>query len=168
MDKSLSLAEVMTRFEEQIAHLRGQEAFHAEREAFHREHRTALAAELEEFGRRLEAFQAAAALPAPSRTEPAKAPPPDVEALVRAPRIRLTNIVAKVVERKGPQERFGPRSIVAEMKELFGEHERLRSRLNERRISSALRWLAARRKIFLVAKGRPHQEALYVRQRPAA
>ena len=166
MEKNLSLMEVLTRFEEQIAHLRGQEAFHAEREAFHRERRTALAAELEEIGRRFEAFQAAADMAMPSPVTPAKAPAPDVTNLVRAPRIRLAVIVAKVIERKEPQERFGSKAIITEMKELFGEHERLRRHLTGRQISSTLRWLAARRRIFLVSPGRPRYEALYVRKRP--
>jgi hypothetical protein len=103
----------------------------------------------------------------PSPLKPAKAQAPDVTELVRAPRIRLSVIVTKVLERKGPQERFGAMSIIADMKELFGEHDRLRSRMTGRQLSSTLRWLAARRRIFLVSPGRPRYEAQYVRKRPA-
>jgi hypothetical protein len=171
MELNLSLAEVLARIEEQIGYHREQEAFHAGREAFHREQRTAHTAELEQLIRHSEAFRAAAtatadlmarSLPAqPAATEP---PSLTVER-GRGRRLRLAGIVAQVVERKGPQERFGARSIAAELNELAGE--RLRGRVDERRVSVSLRWLAAKGRIFRVEEGRPYWEAQYVREQPA-
>lgn len=167
MDKNLSLAEVLSRFEKQIAHLRQEVAQHAQREGFHRDRRVALEAELERVVQRHEAFQGAAELALPGAPESERMLDVEMERLLGQRRIRLASIIARLVEGRGPQERFGAHAIAAELRRLFGDHRRLRGRLDERRVQVSLRWLARRRKIFAVTKGRPHWEAQYVRERPA-
>jgi hypothetical protein len=176
MDTSLSLGEALGRLETRIADLRAQEAEHAEREAFHRERRTAITAELEQLTPRLEAVRGLAdvSLPAPPKPPPEPPTPAKEEAvpkmadLRRGGRVPLARLVAEVVKRKGPQERFGARSVAAEVRRLFGDEALASGPLSLPRISSALRWLIRKRAIVVVSKGRPHQEAQYAPRRPSS
>ncbi len=70
-----------------------------------------------------------------------------------------------IVERKAPHERFGSRSIAAEVNQLLGDRPRRRV-VNLRQVSVSLRWLAKKGRIFRFDPGRPHKEAQYVRERP--
>ncbi|HEV8579433.1 MAG TPA: hypothetical protein VGX68_10160 [Thermoanaerobaculia bacterium] len=168
MDKSLSLADVLSRFEKQIALLRREAASHAERERFHRDRRAALEAELEKAVQRYEAFRSAAEGALPSPVEAGEPLDPEMERLLGLKRLRLAALVFELAKRRGPQERFGAHALTAELRQLLGDHPRLRGRLDERRVQVALRWLARSRKIFEVTKGRPHWESQYVRERPAS
>jgi hypothetical protein len=175
VDTTLSLGEALSRLEKRITDLRAQEAQQAEREAFHHERRAAIAAELEQLTPRLEAFRGLAdiaipAPPEPPRPEPParEEAPPKTEDLRRGDRVPLVRLVAEVVKRKAPHERFGARSVAAEVKRLFGDEALANGPLSLPRISSALRWLIRKRTIVLVSKGRPHQEAQYARRRPSS
>lgn len=177
MDTSLSLGEALSRLEKRVADLRVQDAQHAEREAFHREQRAAIAAELEQLIPRLEAFSGLAdvAIPAPPEPPLPESPlpakqeaAPRMDDLRRGRRVPLTRLVAEVVKRKGAHERFGARSVAADVKQLFGDEALLSGPLSLPRISSVLRWLIRKRTIVLVSKGRPHQEAQYARRRSSS
>ncbi len=157
---NLSIAELIGSLEAQAAEHERQESFHAEQETFHRERRSAHAAELEQVRRHLEALRAAvAALDQTDRRSLQNTPAEDDEDLGPASRPRLARMVEKVVETMRPGERFGSESLTAEVNRRFGE--RLRKPIDERQVSVVLRRLAEKKRIELVRRGRPHQEALY-------
>jgi hypothetical protein len=69
-----------------------------------------------------------------------------------------------VIGEKGASERFGPVGLTEEVNLRFGE--RLRRPVKAGQISTVLRRLHRKGRIHLVRKGRPHWEALYVREAP--
>ena len=162
MDQAASMLEVMASLEAQIAHHRGQADHHAEREAFHRGHHAAHAAEVEQLTRTLEAFRATAeaALTLAARAVPAPAALPLPG---RGQRFRLAKIVERLLEGKTHQERFGPQAIAAEVNRLYGED--LRKPVSARQASVALRWLFRKGRIVRLSGGRPFHESEYGRQR---
>ncbi|HEY0511942.1 MAG TPA: hypothetical protein VGH73_08560 [Thermoanaerobaculia bacterium] len=174
MDSNLSLTGMLATLEAQLAHYREQEAFHAGQEAFHaaqavfhRERRAAAAAELEPLARCLEALRATVTAAADLAARglpnvPAPAEPPAVDDLLGRRRLSLAKVVERIVERKAPDERFGPKSIAAEINETLGA--RLGRTVDERQVSVSLRWLARDRRIVLLQRGRPAWEAQYARQ----
>jgi hypothetical protein len=161
MNQAVSMLEVMASLEAQIAHHRGQADHHAEREAFHRGHHAAHAAEVEQLTRALEAFKTTAetaiSLAARALPAPAALPLPG-----RGQRFRLARIVERLLEGKAHQERFGPQGIAAEVNRLYGE--RLRRPVTARQASVALRWLAGKGRIVRLSAGRPFHESEYSRR----
>jgi hypothetical protein len=153
-----SISELLASLEAQAAEHERQEAHHAEQEVFHRERRSAHAAELEQIRRHLEALRVAVATLDRADLS-ASVPEPDDEDLGPASRPRVAKMVEKVVESKRPGERFGCEALTAEVNRRFGD--RLRQRIEEPQISVVLRRLAQKKRIELVRRGRPHQEALY-------
>ncbi len=166
MDTSLSVAAILSSLEEQIARQREQETFHAEREAFHRERGAECAAEMERMVRSLEAFKASAANAAELATRhlQATAAPKPADDLPPGRKVSLSKAVVKVIEGKEAQEPFGSREVTEEINRRFGK--RRRKTIDPRQVSVSLRWLASTGRIFRLAKGRPHWESKYVRQRP--
>jgi Glu-tRNA(Gln) amidotransferase subunit E-like FAD-binding protein len=156
-----SIAELLESLEAQAADHERQEAYHAEQEILHRERRSAHAAGLEQVRRHLEALRAAVAAldQAASRPAPASRPEMDDEDLGSASRPKVQRMVEKVVESKRPGVRFGSEALTGEVNQRFGD--RLRKPLDERQVSVVLRRLAEKKRIELVRRGRPHQEALY-------
>jgi hypothetical protein len=160
-----SIGEVLATLEAQAAFHREREAFYAEREAHFREHRTVHAAELQEILRRLEAFRSAAA-EALDLADREDAAPPE-QSLTKKdfgfrsrPKIHL--LLETIIAEMGADEPFGPLGLTAEMNRRFGE--RLRRRVKAGHVSTALKRLAQKGIVRLVQKGRPHSEALYVRE----
>jgi hypothetical protein len=160
-----SIGEVLANLEAQAVFHREREAFYAEREAHYREHRTAHATELQEILRRLEAFRSAAAEALDLADREAVAPPE--QSLTKKdfgfrsrPRIHL--LLEKVIADLGADEPFGPLGLTAEMNRRFAE--RLRRPVKAGQVSTALRRLEQKGIVRLVQKGRPHAEALYVRE----
>ncbi len=93
---------------------------------------------------------------------PPKAPePPSLEMPDMGKRFRLARLVELVVERKEPRERFGRRTIAAEVNQTFADH--LRHPCTERQVSVALAWLAKSGRIVRHQKGRPFYEGQYAR-----
>jgi hypothetical protein len=163
MDTRLSLASILSSLEAQIAHHRQQEALHAEHEAFHRERRAEHAAEFEQLVRHLETFKASAAGAAELAVRhPIAAPSSgDVDDLPIGRKVSINKLVARVVEDRSPGEPFGPRVITEEVNRRFAA--RLKTPLDMRQVSVALRWLVADGRIVQHEKGRPHWESKYVR-----
>ncbi|HYN20868.1 MAG TPA: hypothetical protein VE078_07910 [Thermoanaerobaculia bacterium] len=167
MKRKLSIDEVLARLEAQAAFHREREAFHAGHEARHREQRNAHAADLENINRRLDAFRAAAAEAldlADRAAVPADSPSLKEEDLGSASRPKVFRMAELVIEDKDGSERFGPVGLAEEVNQRFGE--RLRRPVTAGEISTVLRRLHHRGRIHLVRRGRPHWEALYVREAP--
>lgn len=169
MATSRSVDEVLMRLQEQVDYHGEQEKFHAAQEVLHREERGAHAAALEEARRRLEAFQAAAA-EALDLTERDVVPrrqiqdPKDGD-LGTISRPKLVRMVWLVLDNKRPDERFGARGLSREVSHHF--KDRLRRGVDAAQMSVVLRRLHQRGLIHQVRPGRPHQEALYVREKPS-
>lgn len=164
-----SVDEIMASLQEQVDFHGERERFHAAQEELHREQRGSHAAALEEARKRLEVFRAAAAeaLDLAQRSAvPAKrqAPAFEDEDLGSASRPKLGRMVLLLLGEKRPDERFGAQELCSEMNERFGG--RMRRFVDSTQTSVVLRRLHRRGLIHQVRPGRPHQEALYVRERP--
>lgn len=169
MKTNRSVGEILASLEAQAAFHRERAAFHAGHEEHHRGQRSAHEAELAEIERRLEAFRAAAAEALDFADRPAVAvPQADLKQkdLGSASRPKLGRMVTLVLQDKGATERFGPVGLAREVNERFGE--RLRRPATVPQISIVLRRLQDQGKIHQVRQGRPHWEALYVKEVPAA
>lgn len=168
MKTNRSVGEILASLESQAGFHRERAAFHAGHEEHHRGQRTAHEAELAEIERRLEAFRAAAseALELAERPGAARGPEPEVKKkdLGSASRPKLGRMVTLLLEDKGASERFGPVGLAREVNERFGE--RLRRPVTAPQISIVLRRLEGQGRIHQVRRGRPHWEALYVKEAP--
>jgi hypothetical protein len=168
MKTNRSVGEILASLEAQAGFHRERAAFHAGHEEQHKAQRTAHESELAEIERRLEAFRAAASEALELADRPAVAvPQPDVKKkdLGSASRPKLGRMVTLLLQDKGASERFGPVGLTREVNERFGE--RLRRPVTVPQISIVLRRLQDQGKIHQVRQGRPHWEALYVKQAPA-
>jgi hypothetical protein len=166
MDSKTSVTEMLSRLEAQIAHNTEREAFHAGHEAFHRDQRSSYAEELERLTRTRDSLKAAAeaANELIARVQPqAPAAPQPPQMPDMGKRLRLARLIETVLERKAPQERFGPKTIAAEVNQAFGG--RLKRRFSPRQASVALAWLARSGKIVRHEKGKPFRESQYARRR---
>lgn len=173
MGSELSVSQILTSLEAQMALLREREVFHAEQEAFHREQRALSAAEYEKVARSYESFKASAgeaaeiAVRAAAAAPPSPPPAPPREELPpgKVPRPHL--LVAKVVADLPEGEVFGCSGMAKEVNRRFGHA--LKKPLDSRLASTILRRLAAEGRIRVVQKGTPHNEARYTKEaRPAA
>jgi len=168
MTTNRSIGEVLASLEAQTAFHREREAFHSQHETAHRKQRELHATELEQATRRLEAFKAAAtealdhfgSVPIPTAPQSLKK-----EDLGSALRPRMGRMVAAIIAEKGAIERFGPVGLTAEVNKRYAE--RLRKPLTHSQVSVVLRRFERMERIYLVRPGKPHWEALYVRERPA-
>jgi hypothetical protein len=167
MKTNRSIADVLETLEAQAIYHQERESFHASQEEHHREQRSGHATRLEEIRRRLEAFRIAAvealdladepAVPAAAREEVDLGP---------ASRPRLGRMVDLILGSKGASERFGPVTLCEEVNRHFGD--RLRRPVDASQISVVLRRLSRMGRIRQVRRGRPHWEALYVREAPGS
>jgi hypothetical protein len=163
MASELSLTEILSRLESQIAFRRQKEAFHAAQEALHHEQRALHAAELETLTRNLEALKSAATTAIDLATRPA-APPstatagPDPDA---GRRLTLPRMIERVLETKGPADTFGTNAITAEVNQRY--RDRLRRPATARLVSITLRRMLDSGRLRSVRQGKPHHEALYGR-----
>ncbi len=162
MSSHLSIADVLMRLETQIAAVRDKEAFHAQQEAFHREQRTALGAELEDLTRRHQAFKASAIEAVDVAALLPTVPEGDEDPGV-AGRPPLPLLVQRVLQDLEPGLVFVPAWVTAEVNRRFGK--RLRRPTNRRLVSIALRRMVQKGQLHVYQPGRPHVEARYVRKR---
>ena len=163
MKSHRSIAEVLETLEAQAAFHEERESFHGGQEEYHREQRSAHAAKLQEIRRRLEAFRTAAVEALDLADEPAITAAVKEEAdLGPASRPNLTGMIELILAAKPPGERFGPVTLCEEVNRHFGD--RLRRPFEPGQVSVALRRFNRLGRIRQVRRGRPHWEALYVRE----
>jgi hypothetical protein len=110
MPASLSIPQMLTELQSQIAYHREQEELHAGQEAFHREKREHHATELQMAQERFQAFETAAVAAGElvERHRTATAPPApslDVPDWKRRP---VGHLVTRLVNSQRPEETFGP------------------------------------------------------------
>lgn len=167
MKTNRSVGDILASLEAQAVFHRERAAFHAGHEEHHRGQRSTHESELAEIERRLEAFRAAASEALDFADRPAAAVPEQdlrQKDLGSASRPKLGRMVTLLLEDKGASERFGPVGLAREVNERFGE--RLRRPVTVPQISIVLRRLHGQGKIHQVRQGRPHWEALYVKEAP--
>ena len=165
MSTPLSIPDVVARLEAQAALHKEREAFHSQQEAFHRDQRAAHAAELERVSKNLEAFKAAAASAVDLAGRPAPLVATESESLGPG-RPKLARMVAQVVRGFGASERFGTKRVTQEIEARF--RDVLRGPVDAKLVSITLRRMADAGRIHQVRRGRPHWEALYAKEKPAA
>lgn len=170
MGSNLSIDQMLVRLEAKIAHHREQQAFHAQQEELHREQKALHTAELEKSVERFEAFQAAARAAGEmlegDGSGSAASPSQDADDDLGKGR-PLSQMIARVVESKGPEEAFGAASVTQEIHERWGT--KLRRKVNPRTVATSLRRWAAAGRIHRVRSGRAYFESLYTREaRPDA
>ena len=163
MKGNLSVDDIVSRLETQLAFHEERESFHAGQEAHHREQRGVHAAEAEGIRQSLESFRAAASSAAglALRTAP---PPRAAPAPVVTRRLSVSRMALAVIEPMGRHEIFGTSKVAAEIGRKFGD--RLREPVDPRMVSIALSRLARDRRIHRLRSGRPHHEAVYAREKP--
>jgi hypothetical protein len=162
MNERRSIAEVLSSLEAQAAFHREREAYHAAEAAVHQERQGVHAGELAEITRRLAQFRAAAgeALDFAERAVPV--PAPEDADIGPASRPDVGRLVDLMLQGKGLHESFGPATLTKEINLRF--RERLRRPVSGGQISVLLRRLSEKGRIHLVRRGRPHWEALYVKE----
>jgi len=160
VNPDLSLGQLVAGLEQQIASLREREAHHARHEAHHREQRTATVAELARLTGYLETLRNSAAV-----LDGIPAPPVSSDHELPADKKATINLAAgKVISGFPPDRPFGPREVAAEINRRFSE--RLGGPVSVRQVSVSLRWMARTRRIYRIARGKPHHGAQYVREKP--
>ena len=167
MKTNRSIADVLENLEAQSIFHQERESFHASQETHHRDQRSGHAARLEEIRRRLEAFRTAAVEALDLADEPVVRTAASEEVdLGPASRPRLGRMVDLLLGSKGVKENFGPVTLCEEVNRHFGD--RLRRPVDAGQISVVLRRLRRMGRIHQVRRGRPHWEALYVREAPGS
>ena len=166
MNTNLSVAQILSDLEAQIAHHESQETFHAQQEVFHRERRAVHAEGLAKVRERYEVFKAgvsAAGEIFKDLPQAAPPPPPQVEPDPdKGRRPTLAKLVQRLVSSKGGEETLTPKSVARELNERFAS--KLHRRVNGRDISVYLRRLHAEGRLHLVRKGGAAHEATYTRR----
>jgi hypothetical protein len=163
MSSSLSVAAILASLEAQLARHREQAEVHAREEAQHRDQRERHEREAEEVSRRIEAFRTSAG-EAVERV--ARAGAPENADLDPGKRQILTRLVTRMVADKAGGEQFGAAALAEEVNRRFSDL--LRKPAKTRHVAMVLRRLEEQGRIHRFRRGRPHHEALYVRERPAA
>lgn len=164
MGTYLSIAEVLSRLEKQLAFLQDREAFHAQQEVFHREQRARFATELADVARRYETFKASSAEAVEAAVQARATGAPEEDGPDLGGRPKLPRLVARVLETVPEDHNFGAVWLAQEINRRFGK--RLRRPTNQRLVSIVLRRMAQRGQLYVYKKGRPHQEARYLRKKP--
>lgn len=153
---------LLAELEKQLAHHREREAFHSKQESAHREQRERHAQEAAKVAQTAEALRTslttALGLVAPALAAEAR----DEEMDTGHQRI-LTRLVNRVIEGKAGSERFGAAAVTDEVNRRFASI--LRGEATPRQVALVLRRQADRGLIHQVRRGKPHHEALYVRER---
>ena len=165
MKTERSIAEVLESLEAQASFHEKRESFHARQEEQHRKEREEHAVRLQEIRRRLDAFRAAAGEALDIADQPAIPEAVKEEAdLGPASRPNLTRMIELLLGAKRPAERFGPVTLCEELNQQFAD--RLRRPFDTGQVSVALRRFSRLGRIRQVRRGRPHWEALYVKEAP--
>lgn len=159
MSSKLSIAEVLVDLKAQIAELEKLDAFHAEKEEFHRGQRADCATRLAGIRKKYEAFQAAASEVAEVVRERPPAPPAAPED--QGVRTTVSKLAARVVAGKREDERFTASGLAAEINRRFPKS--LRQPAVPRSVTMALRRLIDQGQVREVEKGKPFHEAVYVK-----
>lgn len=161
MDPNLSIAQVISDLEAQIAHHESQEAFHTEQEASHREQRALHAEALGKLRERYETFKAGVA--AVGEVVQVRPPArPSLEEEIGDRRLPLSKLVGRLTASKGSDETFSPTALARELNERFPT--KLRRSVDGRAVSAPLRRLLAEGRLRLVKKGGAAHEAVYARR----
>lgn len=169
MSRKLSIERVLTELEARIQHLRSQEAFHAEKEAFHQKEKVRFAEELKMVEERFEAFQAAAeavtGLVVPSLDQREEKEEKKIDDSIPPGKgAVLSRLVARMVAAKDPTEPFGASDITFEIQQRFGP--RLKRKVDVRTVAAKLRRMARSGLIHQTREGRSFHEAMYVKELP--
>ncbi|HVG09089.1 MAG TPA: hypothetical protein VNM67_15395 [Thermoanaerobaculia bacterium] len=155
---------LLAELDKQLAYHREREAFHAEQESAHRDQRESHAQEAAKIAQTADSLRAslttALGLVAPSLAAEAR----DKDMDTGLERI-LSRLVNRVIEGKSGDERFGAVAVAEEVNRRFIDI--LRRPATQRQVALTLRRQARRGRIHQVRRGKPHYEALYVRERPA-
>ena len=161
MAATMSPEKLLSELEKQLAHHRQREAFHTEQESAHRERRERHAEEAARIAQTAETLRAslttALGLVAPALAAEAR----DQDMDTGHVRI-LTRLVNRVIEGKDGGERFGAVAVTDEINRRFANI--LGRPATQRQVALTLRRQARRGRIHQVRRGRPHHEALYVRE----
>ena len=157
MASTLSVAEILSRMEKQIAVHRDKQAFHAEQKVHHQNEEARHAAELERLSQHYATFKAAAAdvetaLPPPS-SPVAKAP--DDSDLGAKPKI--SRALGRVVDSWPAGSPFGAADVAGAVNRRFAG----KLSLAARDAASFLRRRSLDGTLELVREGRPFHETLY-------
>jgi hypothetical protein len=162
MNSALSVAEILSRMEKQIAVHRDKQAFHAEQKVHHQNEEARHAAELERLSQRYATFKAAAAdvetaLPPPP--SPAVKPPDDSDL---GPQPKISRALRRVVDSWPAGLPFGATDVAAAVNHRFAG----KLSLAARDAASFLRRRSLAGTLEVVREGRPFHEALY--QKPVS
>jgi hypothetical protein len=160
MKSALTVQEVLSRLEMQAASLQKKTAFHREQEEHHRELRQRFAAEAEAAVQRLEQFRGAASV----AVEHAAGATPPPEPL--GPRPGTQRLIEAAIQAFGPAEPFGATKVLQEIERRHGPT--LKRLPDPEHVSIALRRMGRNRRLHQIRRGKPHWEALYVREKPAS
>ncbi len=160
MDTNVSIAQVLSQMETQIAHHESQEAFHAQQEVFHRDQRALHAETLAKVRERYEAFRSAVVAAGEVVQVQSAAAAPAAELVFPDDRpLTLTKLVARLIASKGEDETFTPSGVARELNQRFPA--KLRRPVDSRALSVCLRRLLAQGRLSLVKKGGAVHEAIY-------
>jgi hypothetical protein len=167
MNTDVSIAQVLSELQAQLAHHESQEALHAQQEVFHREQRALHAEGLVRVRERYETFKAGVTAAGEIFAElPPLAPPvpPPVESDPdEGRRPTVAKLVLRLVSGKTVDETFTPSSVAEELNRRFAA--KMRRSFDSRGVSVYLRRLLAEGDLRLVRKGGAAHEAAYARRR---
>jgi hypothetical protein len=159
MNPHLSIAQVLSEMEAQIAQHESQEAFHAQQEVLHRDQRALHAEALDKMRERYETLKAAVTAAAEVVQIQPPAAPSVIEDIGGDRRLSLNKLVGRLVASKGQDETFTPTAVAQELNERFAT--KLRHPVDGRAVSGPLRRLLAAGQLRLVQKGGAVHEAVY-------
>jgi hypothetical protein len=161
-----SVVELLARLDGQLAYHRERETFHSQQEGFHREQRAVHAGELEVLQKHREGLGAAVAAAAALARRPRPLASAGVgEHIGASGRPKLARMVALIVTERSPTEPFGAAAVTREVQQRYQAD--LKKPVDPRLVSIELRRMVKRGLLHVARRGRPHAEALYVRQRPS-
>lgn len=158
MKTDVSLSQIVSTLEAQLAACREKVTYHTELETRHREERERYASELETVTRTLEALQSSAAQAielAGERLTRAALPPDDAV----GGKLYIARMVSRVLELREHGEPFGVSAVTAEINQRY--RNRLKKPVEPRQVSVVLRWMLRTGRLRSVRRGRPFHEALY-------
>lgn len=161
MSAKLSVEEILTHLEKQMAFHKQKEEHHAAQEVSHREQKALHATEYETIARHYEAFKAAAGTVVEIAVRTGMSAKASVRDLPPGQPVVRSRLVAKLIEELPDGELFQASTLTAEVNRRF--REALRKPADTRLVSAALRRLAANGAIRLAEKGGAHREARYTK-----
>jgi hypothetical protein len=167
MNTDVSIAQILSELEAQLARHESQEAFHAQQEVFHREQRALHAEGLLRVRERYEVFKAGVSAAGEIFADLPKPAPPSPPPVENEPedgrRPTVAKLVARLVSGKAVDETFTPSSLAEELNARFAA--KMRRTFDSRGVSVYLRRLLAEGHLRLVRKGGAAHEAAYARRR---